>query len=180
MTNLLRCLCFISIVGLSMGAAAPSAKTPSTTQASTRPATRPNPLREPDLAVQRFFDLLRREDFSNARLISLHSITSSELREAMAKMIAGFHEGKKPVIVDVHRAGNVAIVECQIMSARGEKEFAFGLITVQRYDDWKIQIGPPNPLKLTEGERNYFAEVAARLEQRVAERKVEAESGAKP
>jgi hypothetical protein len=137
------------------------------TAPTSRATTRPNPLADPTAAVTRLVELIQQENFDEARGLSLHSMTATEVRKAYAAMVTGMHNGGRIEIIETHRADPVAMVLCRWVSPK--KVNIFGMIAVQRYDDWKVQVGPLNKRRLTEGESNAMLKLDEIIAPRVKE-----------
>ena len=156
----------------------PPATAPTTT---TRPTSRAEPLAQPVTAVEYLISVLKKEDFSAIREVNLQQATTSELREVYGPAIKQLRAGGKIVVVDSNKSGTCAMVICRLIDRNENTQSVFSLITIQRFDQWKVEWGKPNLLRMTRGERDTLIRLAEWSQSRLKElRTLWIESTTKP
>jgi hypothetical protein len=141
-----------------------SATGPSTTQSSfTGPASAgsasDDPLATPDSAVTHLFDLMQKQDVTGVRSIMADpSLPLNQLSKEVSGVAERLRGGAKWDIVQSRTEGVAAVVIFRTRFPDGRQEIS-PLVLVNRYDRWKVLLGPLNLKKYTPGEKESMNKV---------------------
>jgi hypothetical protein len=119
------------------------------TTATSAPAD--HPLATPSGAAAHLLALMSREDVEGVRTMMTDPLPANVIRgevRGVADRLAG---GAKWTIADAKESGVAAVVIVETKFPDGKLDHT-PMIFVQRYDRWKVLLGPVNPKKYTEGE----------------------------
>ena len=147
---------------------------PSSTQPSSQPTTRvaspaANPLATPVSAVEYMLKLAKAEDFEALHNVDLQMGASTELRAKFAPVIKWYRTGYRVSVLSSKQDKAVASVICELVDSEGERRQVFSVMTVMRFDEWKVEIGAPAARRLTSGERDSIMKLEDWRRQRLAE-----------
>ena len=129
--------------------------------AATRAAARlaaNDPLATPDSAIAHMFDLMQKQDVTGVRAMMADPLPSEQLRGQVSDVADRLNSGAKWQIVDRRIEGAAAVVIFRTTFADGKEELA-PLVLVNRYDRWKVMLGPLNLHKFTVGEKEQLSKV---------------------
>ncbi|MEA2710372.1 MAG: hypothetical protein QOF78_2973 [Phycisphaerales bacterium] len=130
------------------------------TTAATMPATTRfvDPLTTPTGAITYMFAQMKNQDVHGVRAMMADPMPPEKLRGEIRAIANRLNGGAKWEIVDTRIDGVAAIVLFRTTLPDGTDEVA-PLVFVNRYDRWKVLLGPLNLRKFTDGEKDSMNKV---------------------
>lgn len=142
---------------------------PTTASAATQsPIKSADPLATPSSAIAYLFELMKKQDVTGVRAMMADPVPAEKLRGEVSKVAEQLHSGATWEIVQSHDDGVVAVVLYRTTFADGRQDVS-PAIFVNRYDRWKVLLGPLNLKKFTPGEKQSLNKVLAWAEPRLKE-----------
>ena len=117
-----------------------------------------DPLATPEATVKQMFDLMQKEDVTGVRAMMLDPMPAEKLRAEISAIADRMNSGAKWEIVNSHVQGVAAVVIFRTTFPDGKKDFS-PLILINRYDRWKVQLGPLNVRRFSGGEKESLNKV---------------------
>jgi hypothetical protein len=131
-----------------------SARTPTTGDSN-------DPLATPQSAVTHLIGLMEKEDVLGVRsMMADPSLPLNQLGTEVSAVANRLHGGAKWELVQTHTDGVASVVIFRTTFPDGRSEFA-PLVLVNRYDRWKVLLGPLNLRKFADFEKADMKQVLA-------------------
>jgi hypothetical protein len=135
-----------------------------TTQAATRPA---DPLETPQSAVIHLFKLMQSNDAGEVRAILMDPPPLEELKPQVNAVAWKLNKGAKFELMETEVRKRAAVVIYRTTYPKGRTEMS-PVLLLQRYDRWKVILGPINPARYTPAEKQDLLDVGSWMQERLA------------
>ena len=140
---------------------------PTTAEAATQPGAANDPLSSPRDAVAHMFELMRARDVKGVAAMMTDPLPPDALRGEVASIASRLESGAEWEILESRTNGAAALVIFRTTYPDGRREVS-PLLLVNRYDRWRVQLGPVNERRFTSGEKMDLNQVLAWGEKRLA------------
>jgi len=131
--------------------------------AVTQPSTQSSssdPLATPDATVTHMFELMQKQDVTGVRAMMADPLPADQLRREISAVADRLNGGAKWAVVQSRTDGVAAVVIFRTRFPDGKEDFS-PIMMVNRYDRWKVMLGPINLRKFTAGEKESLNQVLA-------------------
>jgi hypothetical protein len=118
--------------------------------AVTQPSTQSSssdPLATPDATVTHMFELMQKQDVTGVRAMMADPLPADQLRREISAVADRLNGGAKWAVVQSRTDGVAAVVIFRTRFPDGKEDFS-PIMMVNRYDRWKVMLGPINLRKL--------------------------------